>query len=90
MKPVITENKKDSLKIEFKDLDQGFMTLVKDKLWEDKATNLAGFRVTHPETGVLQFTLKTKGKEAKKVWNDALTKLNKDMKDFDTEIKKLK
>ena len=51
----VVEDKKDIIKISFKDIDQGFMTLVKDKIWEDKATELAAFKVTHPEVGELVF-----------------------------------
>jgi DNA-directed RNA polymerase subunit L len=86
----VVEDKKDIIKISFKDIDQGFMTLVKDKIWEDKATELAAFKVTHPEVGELVFTLRTKGKAPKKVWNDALVRLTKDISGFEIEIKKIK
>ncbi len=86
----VVENKKDLLKVSFTNIDQGFMNVVKDKLLEDKTTEIAGFKVIHPEAGDLLFTLKTKGKDAKKSWNDALTSLSKDVKSFETEIKKLK
>ena len=86
----VVEDKKDIIKISFKDIDQGFMTLVKDKIWEDKATELAAFKVTHPEVGELVFTLRTKGKAPKKVWNDALVRLTKDISCFEIEIKKIK
>ena len=90
MEPVVIESKKDFFKLSFKAIDQGFMSLVKDKLWDDKATEVAGFKVTHPEAGELVFTLKTKGKDAKKVWTDALASLSKDIKNFELEIKKIK
>jgi DNA-directed RNA polymerase subunit L len=90
MEPIVIESKKDLLKLSFKDIDQGFMNLVKDKLWEDKATEIAGFKVTHPESGALVFTLRTKGKDAKKVWNDSLASLSKDVSKFVSEIKKIK
>ncbi|MBT3940606.1 hypothetical protein HOD83_00520 [Candidatus Woesearchaeota archaeon] len=90
MKPEITTSKKDLLKLSFDNIDQGFMTVVKDKLLEDKATEIAGFKVTHPDTGKLLFTLRTKGKDAKSVWNAALAALSKDVKVFETEIKKIK
>jgi DNA-directed RNA polymerase subunit L len=90
MEPVIMESKKNLLKVSFKDIDQGFINLVKDQIWEDNATELAGFKVTHPEVGELVFTLRTKGKDAKKVWNDSLAKLDKKLKDFESQIKKIK
>ena len=66
MEPIIVESKKNLLKVSFKEIDQGFINLVKDKLWQDKDTELAGFRITHPESGELIFTLRTKSKDAKK------------------------
>jgi len=90
MEPEIVESKKNLLKVSFKEIDQGFMNLVKDKLWQDKDTELAGFRITHPESGELIFTLRTKAKDAKKVWNSALAALSKDLKNFELEIKKFK
>jgi DNA-directed RNA polymerase subunit L len=86
----VIEDKKDLLKLSFKDIDQGFMTLVKDKIWEDKATEFAAFKVTHPEVGELVFTLRTTGKAPKKVWNDALASLTKDISGFEKEIKNIK
>ena len=90
MEPVVIESKKNLMKVSFKEIDQGFMTLIKDKLWEDKSVEIAGFKVTHPEVGELIFTLRTKGKDAKKVWNSALASLSKDIINFQSEIKKLK
>jgi DNA-directed RNA polymerase subunit L len=90
MEPTIIESKKDLLKLSFKEIDQGFINLVKTKLWEDKSTEIAGFKVTHPESGELVFTLRTKSKDAKKVWNDTLASLSKDISKFGIEIKKIK
>ncbi len=78
----VVENKTNVLKLKFKVIDQGIMSAIKAQVWEDKATELAGFKVTHPETGTLDFTLKTKGKSAQKVWNDALSKLSKKTEEF--------
>ena len=82
MKPHIIECKPDIIKLSFKEIDQGFMSVIRDKLWENNATELAGFKVTHPESGELVFTLRTKGKKAKDVWNGALASLSKDLKKF--------
>ncbi len=85
MKPKVIDSKKDLLKLSFQEKDQGFINLVKDQLWKDKATTFAGYRVTHPQVGTLEFTLKTKGKDAKKVWNSAVDALSKQV----DELKKL-
>lgn len=84
------ESKKNLLKIEFKDKDEGFLNFVKKYLWMDKSTELAGYKIDHPEVGKPVFVLKTKGKSAKTVWNDALKAADKDLNDFSKEINKLK
>lgn len=90
LKPKVIENKKNLLKLEFEHIDQAFLSLVKEKLWKDKATQLAGFRVTHPEQGILEFTLQTKGKAAKSVWNSALDLIAKNSAEFGKQVKSLK
>ena len=88
-KPLITKNTKmilnpklekssaDELKVTFKEMDSGFFNLLKKELWSHKETKMAGFRVTHPQVGETEFFLKTKGKNAKKVWNDSIASLAK-------------
>lgn len=68
----VLENSKDSIKLGFDPYDQGILNLIKEHLWKDKATQLAGFRVTHPQVGKAEFVLKTKDKDAKAVWNVAI------------------
>ena len=53
-------------KLEFEKKDEGFLSLVKKYLWEDKATEMAGYKIDHPEVGKPVFILRTKGKNAKK------------------------
>lgn len=87
MKAEVTSSKKNLLKLKFKDMDQGLINMIKDQLWKDKATEAAGFRITHPQVGHLEFTLKTKGKDAKKVWNSAIDILSKQTDEFKKLIK---
>ena len=89
LKPEILTNSKEEIKLKFVHIDQGFLNLVKEELWNDKATDIAGFRVTHPQVGVAEFTLKTKGKQAKQVWNSALDRLSKSITDFNKEVSRL-
>ena len=77
------------LKIRFDDIDQGFLNLIKQELWKDPSVDISGFRVTHPVVGVAEFTLKTKKKNAKKAWNDALDSLNKQVEEFKIKFSKL-
>lgn len=87
MKIKVLSSKKNLLKLQFEKIDQGLANLIKDQLWKDKATDMAGFQVTHPEVGHLEFTLKTKGNDAKKVWNSALTALAKQVDEFKKLLK---
>ena len=90
MKINVLESEKDLLKVEFEKKDEGFLNLIKKYVWQDKATELAGYKIDHPEVGKPVFVLKTKSKAAKKVWNDALTTAKKDIEDFEKELKKIK
>lgn len=75
MEVEVLKKEKNNLELKFNERNQGILNLIKSTLWQDKATQVASFRIEHPEIGQPIFVLKTKGKEAKKVWNDALEKL---------------
>lgn len=90
MEAEILESGKDKLVIKFKPFDQGILNLVKQELWNDKATQMAGFKVTHPEIGYAKFVLVTKGKAPKTVWNSALKRASAHIDSFGKEIKVLK
>lgn len=83
----ILSKQKTLLKISFKPIDQGLLNAVNDKIWEDKNVESSGFQVTHPEVGEAIFTLRTKSKDAKSVWNTALDSLKKEF--AETAKKKL-
>ncbi len=87
MRGEIISSKKNLLKLKFKEMDQGLINLIKDQLWKDKTTDIAGFRITHPQVGHLEFTLKTKGKDPKKVWNSAIDALSRQVDEFKKLIK---
>lgn len=78
---------KNLLKLQFSEIDQGALNLIKSIIWQDNATQIAGFHIEHPEVGKPVFTLKTKNKEAKKVWNDALDKLGSQFNKIKNNIK---
>lgn len=89
LKPEVLTSSKEELKLKFDKIDKGFLNVVKEELWNDKATDIAGFRVTHPQIGVIEFSLKTKGKQAKQVWNSALDRLSKKLTEFNKEVSKV-
>jgi DNA-directed RNA polymerase subunit L len=74
----ILSKQKTLLKISFKPIDQGILNAVNDKIWEDKDVESSGFQVTHPEVGEAIFTVRTKSKDAKSVWNTAIATLTKE------------
>jgi len=80
---------KNELNIQFSEIDQGVLNLIKSSLWQDNATEVASFRIDHPETGKPVFILRTKGKEAKKVWNDAIDRLGKQIDKLKSNLKSL-
>ncbi|MDP6845877.1 MAG: RpoL/Rpb11 RNA polymerase subunit family protein [Candidatus Nanoarchaeia archaeon] len=78
----ILSKQKTLLKISFKPIDQGILNAVNDKIWEEKDVESSGFQVTHPEVGEAIFTVRTKSKDAKSVWNTAITNLTKEFADL--------
>lgn len=77
LNPRIENSKEHEIKVIFPEMDHGFCNLLKKELWSNKETESAGFRVTHPEVGEIEFFLKTKGNNPKKVWNEAVDSLLK-------------
>ena len=90
MKPEVVKAETNLLKLKFEVMDQGLLNLIREELWNDKATEMAGFRITHPEVGHALFTLKTKGKAAKSVWNAAVDRISKQNDEFNKLSAKLK
>jgi len=90
MAPEILESTKTKLVIKFKPFDEGILNLVKQELWNDKATQMAGYKITHPEVGFAKFTLRTKGKAPKTVWNSAIKRASTHIDSFGKEVGKLK
>lgn len=87
----ILDNEKGELKVEFSEKDEGFMNLVKTALWEQSETEMAGFRIEHPEVSKPVFFLKVKsGKDAKKVWNAALDLVSEQLDEFGKKVKQMK
>jgi len=88
---VLETSDKNELKVEFSEKDEGFLNLVKTALWEQSETEMAGFRIEHPEVSKPVFFLKVKsGKDAKKVWNSALDSISEQLDDFGKKAKQLK
>jgi DNA-directed RNA polymerase subunit L len=86
----VLKEEKDLLELSFSETDQGLLNMIKEALWKQAGVEMASFRLDHPEISKPVFMLKTKGKDAKKVWNSAVESLSEDLGKLGSELKKLK
>lgn len=70
----VLKKEKNYLEIELDNLTVA--ELLRDMLWQDKATEIAGWKREHP-TKNPHLILKTQGKEAKKVLLETIEKIQK-------------
>ncbi|HKZ50003.1 MAG TPA: RpoL/Rpb11 RNA polymerase subunit family protein [Candidatus Nanoarchaeia archaeon] len=90
MEANILKEDKDILEVQLSEADHGFLNMLKEALWKQSGVEMASFRLEHPEVSKPVFVLRTKGKEAKKVWNSALDSVSADLEKLGKEFKKLK
>ncbi len=83
----VIKKEKTKLQLSFKLFDQGLLNAINEKNWTDSDVQRSGFQVTHPEVGEAIFTLKTKKKDAKTVWNASIAALTKDLTDLKKQNK---
>jgi DNA-directed RNA polymerase subunit L len=83
----VIKKEKTKLKLSFKTFDQGLLNAINEKNWTDNDVQMSGFQVTHPEVGEAIFTLKTKKKDAKTIWNASIESLTKDLTDLKKQNK---
>ena len=86
----ILKDEKDELQVEFSEIDEGFLNLIKNAVWQQSGVEFAGFNIDHPETGKPIFIIKSKGKKTKDIWNSALESVSEELEKFGKELKKLK
>lgn len=86
----VLKDEKHELQVQFSEIDHGFLNLIKEAIWQQSGVELASFRLEHPEVSKPVFILKTKGKEAKKIWNSALESVSEELDKLSKEVKKLK
>ncbi|MEM2873868.1 MAG: RpoL/Rpb11 RNA polymerase subunit family protein [Candidatus Nanoarchaeia archaeon] len=86
----ILKEEKDFLELKFSEIDHGLLNMIKEALWKQSGVELASFRLDHPEISKPVFILRTKNKDAKKVWNLAIDSLSNELDKLDKEVKKLK
>ena len=86
----ILKEETHELQIQFSEIDHGFLNLIKEAIWQQSGVEIASFRLEHPEVSKPLFVLKTKGKDAKKVWNSAIDSSKEQLEKLNKEMKKLK
>lgn len=85
MEVKVIKKEKNYLEIELDNLTVA--ELLRDMLWQDKATELAAWKREHPSKNP-HLILKTHGKDAVKVLADTITKIQKLNSELLTEFKK--
>jgi len=89
MEVKIIKSEPKELKIEFSEVDQGLLNAIKDALWNNSNTDMAGFNIPHPEVGKPVFFLRTTKESAKDVWNKAIAELDSEAADLAKLVKNL-
>lgn len=65
-----------------------FPSLLRDALLKDSAVEFAAYKLKHPMDGDSMFVVRTSGKTPAKALQDALKKINSDLEEFATNMKK--
>jgi DNA-directed RNA polymerase subunit L len=86
----ILKEETHEMQIQFSEIDHGFLNMIKEAVWQQSGVEMASFRIEHPEVSKPLFILKTKGKDAKKIWNSALAAIDEQLEKLSKELKKLK
>ncbi len=83
--------KKQKNFLEFKILGERhtFPNLLKSKLLEDKSVNFVSYKLEHPQNTDAIFVVKTKEGDPKKVLSKACKGIEKELNDFQKQIKKV-
>ena len=86
----IVEDKKNKLVFEIPGTRQTLTNLLRNALWSNEETKNAGYHVTHPVVGHQVFLLETKSKEARKVLDEAVKSIHKDIEKASSDLKGLR
>ncbi len=84
----VLEKDKGKLKLEVVGEDHTLMNALRKELWEDKDTEVAGYRIDHLLIGNPILIVEHK-KDAKKALLEAVERLKKKNKEFKSKISKL-
>jgi DNA-directed RNA polymerase subunit L len=79
---------KNLLEVEVGGESVGFVNLIKEELWNDKAVDEAAYIKEHPYMAEPKIYLKTKEKEPKSVIQNAVKRIMVKLKDLEKEFKR--
>ena len=88
MEVKVLEKDKGKLKLEVIGEDHTLMNALRKELWNDKDTEIAGYKIEHSLVGNPILIVEHK-KDAKKALLDAVERLKKKNKEFKSKISKL-
>jgi len=84
----VIKKDKNLLEVEVKGGGVGFVNLIKEELWNDKSVDEAAYIKEHPYMSEPKLYVKTKRKKPKKVIEDALKRVEVQLKDLKKEFKR--
>ena len=84
----VLKKEKNILEIEVKGESIGFVNLLKEELWNDKNVDEAAYIKEHPYMSEPKIYVKTKGKDPKVVLQNAIKRIETQLKDLKDEFKR--
>ena len=86
----IIEDKKNRAVFKIKgDINQGFVNLLKEELWDDEHVKAAAYSIDHPLVGVPKMIVETDGdRTPKQAISDALKGIKKKLEKLEKDFKK--
>jgi DNA-directed RNA polymerase subunit L len=88
MEVEILKEEKDKIQFKLKDETHTLLNLLSKELFNDKNVEFAGYRVEHPL--VNEAIVSVTGKNPRKAIKDAIKRIQKQVDDFQAQVKKLK
>jgi DNA-directed RNA polymerase subunit L len=88
MEVEILKEEKDRLQFKLKDETHTLLNLLSKELFNDKNVEFAGYRVEHPL--VNEAIVSVTAKNPRKAIKDAIKRIQKQVDDFQAQVKKLK
>ena len=84
----VLKDEKNKFEFKLKDEQHTILNLLSKELFNDKNIEFAGYRVEHPL--INEAIVSVSGKNPKKSIKDAITRIQKQVEDFEKQVKKIK